>query len=135
MMGFDPITPSAQGFIIGTNNGQAAGTLYNQMPSGTSFSFCLPIACTLTNASTLWPLFCSQVQWEFQVADPTNYIATLAGTPTPTVSISNLNMVYNTLRLADGPFKAVVGMQPIDQDGNLVIKIRLFPPRCQTLMK
>lgn len=121
-MGFDPINPSAQGAIIGTTNTVGAGLLHNGLVSSTTFSFSLPIPCTLTNCSTMWPLFCSRVEWDFVIANPSDYTATLLGTPVIGVSISQTQLVFQTLRLADAPFRALMAMQPIDQEGNLLIK-------------
>lgn len=125
MMGFDPLNPSGQGVLLGPNNnadGTTANSVHNWAPSSTQYSFAIPIPCSLTNATTLFPQFAAQVQWEFVLANPSDYTIFNAGTNVPTVSIDRLELCFNTLRLADGPFRALMAMQPLDQDGSLVIK-------------
>eukprot|EP01031_Cornospumella_fuschlensis_P032938 gene32938-39835_t len=126
MLGFDPIVPSGQGVILGPNNnanGATPNSSHSWTPHSTQYSFAIPIPCSLTNTSTLWPLFCSQIQWEFVMADPSIYTVTNAGAGNiPTVTISQAELVFNTLRLADGPFKTLMGMQPVQPDGSLLIK-------------
>eukprot|EP01031_Cornospumella_fuschlensis_P027306 gene27306-32982_t len=125
MMGFDPLNPGGQGLLLGCNNdanGTTANSVHNWAPSSTVFSFALPIPCSLTNASTLFPLFAAQVQWEFVVANPADYLIFNAGTTLPTISIDRLELCFNTLRLADAPFRALMAMQPMTPDGELVIK-------------
>ncbi|RZK05658.1 MAG: hypothetical protein EOO46_15775 [Flavobacterium sp.] len=121
---FDPIT-NAQGVIVNGASATGTGAKWNMMAHHLNFSFSIPIPCSVTAASTFWPLFASDLEFEFVLANPTAIFVASLGTISPTYTLSQLEMVFNTIKLESGPFAQLMSNQHIN-NGMIEIKTDMW---------
>ncbi|RZK26862.1 MAG: hypothetical protein EOO43_01535 [Flavobacterium sp.] len=122
---FDPIT-NAQGVVVNGVSSIGAGNRFNGFPSGLLFSFSIPIPCSVTNASSFWPLYASDLEFEFVLASPTAIFVASAGTISPSFTLMNMELVANVIKLESAPFAQLISRQPLDENGFLEIKTDMW---------
>jgi len=122
---YDPIGGNT-GVLMNTSNVANATNLWNGMPNGNVFNFNIPLAClSFTNSASYFPLFASDLEIEFVVANANDIFANIAGTSNFAFSLSNLELLYTTIKLENAPFKNLISMQQFD-NGMLEIKTDMW---------
>ncbi|RYE57464.1 MAG: hypothetical protein EOP48_05730 [Sphingobacteriales bacterium] len=124
MLLFDPVNPGAQGIILNSNNSSGTGgDSHNNMNSNSTFAFCIPIPCIISQMANYFPLYASNVDFEFTLDNPSNYITQVvtATASIPTVTFSNLELFFQTVRFEGEAFAKVLEATP-PQDGMLCLK-------------
>ncbi|RYE56564.1 MAG: hypothetical protein EOP48_07730 [Sphingobacteriales bacterium] len=125
MLLFNPISPqSRNGVIINSNNSEgSAGSTYNGMTDNTRFSFVIPLPGVVSALSSYFPLHSSSLEYEFVMDSPANYtrqFVTAAAT-TPTVTLTNLELVFQSVRFEGAEFAQVMSNTPM-QNGMIALK-------------
>ncbi|RYH26286.1 hypothetical protein EON65_14775 [archaeon] len=121
---FDVVNPGCQGIVVNSNNSTTTGgDSHNGLPSATTFSFCIPIPGLISSLTTYFPLYASNLEYEFTLDNPSNYCTQIltAAASVPTLTFSSMELVFQSLRFEGESFARIMEATPT-QDGMLCLK-------------